>query len=119
MTAALYELLRRDKRATFNDNDELPRLLSSMEDIARDLNTSNVADYCEIVNCVTGLQKMVERANNLVAKEEPRGSSDLPKVVPPNFSTEVVRPGGRHDNDHADIRNIKVLPTTREMAFMD
>ncbi|KAF9765505.1 hypothetical protein IL306_002205 [Fusarium sp. DS 682] len=74
---------------------------------------NNLAELVRLLDMtkrlVTSPSTHVVRAGML--KTEEKGSQDL--LAP--IAAKIDRPGGRHDNDFADISDIAILPTTEEV----
>jgi hypothetical protein len=56
----------------------------------------------------------------LLADEEPPVNPDVKTATPSNSTaacwvTDIIPPGGRHDNDHRNFRNIRIVPTVDEL----
>jgi hypothetical protein len=56
----------------------------------------------------------------LLADEEPRVNPDVRANAPYDgtvacWVTDTIPPGGRHDNDHRNFRNIRIVPTVDEL----
>ncbi|KAJ5849332.1 hypothetical protein N7534_008021 [Penicillium rubens] len=113
---ALYQLLSRVRRARFHD--ELPLLLN----LAREL-ASKITEECSKAD-LDGLQSRIEvmqslvtsASRNLVTPRVHEGDPQRTRPVLSSFPMDVQTPGGRHDNDLADISEILILPTLGEIV---
>ncbi|CAG8022577.1 unnamed protein product [Penicillium salamii] len=116
---ALYQLLLRFRRARFHD--ELPALLSLTRDLA-----SKITDECSKAD-LDGLESktdvmlsLVNSVNRKLATSSvSEGSQQQTGPVLSSFPMDIQIPGGRHDNDLADISQIEILPTHAEIMFGD
>ncbi|KAJ5817143.1 hypothetical protein N7447_009376 [Penicillium robsamsonii] len=112
----LYQLLSRVRRARFHD--ELPVLL----DLAREL-ASKMTEECSKAD-LDGLESRIEvmqslvtsASRNLVTPRAHEGDSQKAMLVVSSFPMDMQIPGGRHDNDLAEISQIQILPTHREIV---
>ena len=110
---ALQELLRREQRAAFHD--DLPDLITSMENLADVAGIDAVASHVLNIG-VAELRGMVGRATGLLHQDgEPQVDGVSTAVVASTYPRELVIPNHRHDNDKADITEIKILPTEDEI----
>ncbi|KAJ5559577.1 hypothetical protein N7513_001976 [Penicillium frequentans] len=113
---ALYQLLSRVRRTRFHD--ELPVLLN----LAREL-ASKITEECSKAD-LDGLQSRIEvmqslvtsASRNLVTPRVHEGDPQRTRPVLSSFLMDVQTPGGRHDNDLADISEILILPTLGEIV---
>jgi hypothetical protein len=118
LLSALYQLLYRVRRARFHD--DLTALLGSLYELVH-----KMTKICSKVD-VEALDNRVEIMRNVVASAL-RGL--VPPTVPeesvPRTSTRLAQstfpmdmeiPGGRHDNDLAEISEIQILPTQGEIV---
>lgn len=109
---ALAELLDREVRSRFND--DMTILLDNIQALAV------LEQPKETTDSVT---PRLDRLRRLLARETSRLSSADDKTcefhntsfVRSTFPTEMALPGGRHDNDFADISQIQILPTRGEI----
>ncbi|KAJ5144090.1 uncharacterized protein N7515_002877 [Penicillium bovifimosum] len=112
----LYQLLSRVRRARFHD--ELPVLL----DLARELGSKvtedcSKADLDGLESRIEVMQSLVTSANrNLVTPRALEGDPQTTGPVLSSFPMDMQIPGGRHDNDLADISQIQILPTHGEIV---
>lgn len=116
LTAALSELLHRISRVRLNV--QLGRLLSSLEMAAQltsQEGSSAISDL--IIGRIGELRGRVARASELLSNE-PETDEDMIWVVRLTYRRDIVKPGGRHDNDNdkADITNISIFPTRAEIS---
>ena len=117
---ALYQLVTRERRACFHDR--MPELLAQLDQMSTFLNDRAMAapgqlatrlskhnqldTLIKIVNMETG-----RLGQSAIAQADPSSSLAASLVYP----VELPTPGGHHDNDHADITNISVFPTSEEL----
>ncbi|KAF4979928.1 hypothetical protein FZEAL_3970 [Fusarium zealandicum] len=113
---AFYELLNRVSRAQFCDGlQALSDLLDEL--IGKLAETAQKADLDALHSRLFIIKRVVAGATSRLAANEPspsvkgggtrRASSSFPK--------KIQTPGGRHDNDFADISDISILPTYEEV----
>ncbi|KAJ5271485.1 hypothetical protein N7524_004754 [Penicillium chrysogenum] len=118
LLSALYQLLYRVRRARFHD--DLTALLGSLYELVH-----KMTKICSKAD-VEALDNRIEIMRNVVASAL-RGL--VPPTVPeesvPRTSTRLAQstfpmdmeiPGGRHDNDLAEISEIQILPTQGEIV---
>ena len=105
---AIRWLLRKEFRARFRE--DLPALIEEMEEFATNtvMKTGESQDTAnrQILE-MKAIAKMSNDAITAYDKEPSHPISVYPKQIKP--------PGGRHDNDHADINRIEIFPTTEEI----
>ncbi|EZG03317.1 hypothetical protein H106_06803 [Trichophyton rubrum CBS 735.88] len=112
---ALHELLRREQRAAYND--ELPDLVTSLENAASALDIDT--QLIRFNSSIAEVRARIGRAIGLLKDKEIDDT-----VTVDGFSTTAVKsyprpisvPGTRHDNDHADITKIRIMPTNEEIC---
>ncbi|KAM5360773.1 hypothetical protein ACJZ2D_013519 [Fusarium nematophilum] len=111
---ALYELLNRVPRAQFCDS--LPALLESLEDVLGRLARDNSGAKLDALKSRLGIVKrVVSGAAGRIATEPSPEDGDAEQQTLSSFPRDVETPGGRHDNDFADISGISILPTYGEI----
>lgn len=109
---ALAELLNREVRSRFNE--DMTNLFDTIQALAVLGQPRATTDP---------VVPRLDRLRRLVARETGRLISDDTKTREPHnasfvqstFPAEVALPGGRHDNDFADISQIQILPTRGEI----
>ncbi|KAJ5545400.1 hypothetical protein N7461_007704 [Penicillium sp. DV-2018c] len=112
----LYQLLSRVRRARFHD--ELHILL----DLSRELSSKmtercSKADLDGLESRVGVMRSLVNSANrNLVTPREHEEDPQKTRPILSSFPMDMQIPGGRHDNDLADISQIRILPTHGEIV---
>lgn len=115
LSNTLYQLLSRVRRARFHD--ELPALLDLILEVGSQLTeTCSKADIDGIESRIEVMHSLITSANRrLVA---PRVYEETPQSVSAlsSFPLDMQIPGGRHDNDLADISEVKILPTHGEIV---
>ncbi|KAJ6003313.1 hypothetical protein N7451_005860 [Penicillium sp. IBT 35674x] len=112
----LYQLLSRVRRARFHD--EIPALLDLIRQVG-----SQITETCSKAD-IDGLESRIEVMQSLIAsatrslftprvhEENPQGSGSALSSFPLDMQT----PGGRHDNDLAEISQVQILPTHGEIV---
>ncbi|UPX11032.1 uncharacterized protein EKO05_0001658 [Ascochyta rabiei] len=113
LTAALYELLYRDRRARLNDC--LLELVDTIE-TAADIVPENLPSVTSTIvkNCIADTRALINRAKGLVSDEE--STEDVPRTLAAStYPRDLVLPADRHDNDKLDIVEITIFPTREEL----
>ncbi|KAK4445672.1 NFX1-type zinc finger-containing protein 1 [Podospora aff. communis PSN243] len=116
MLDALYELLRREKRASLHP--DLPTLLDGFSSVLRSLEASVPNNFQRHSDRITRLRRIVDLTSDRLVDgtthdEQPtNGFLDGHHVFP----HETRFPDSRHDNDHEDISQISIMPTPGEIA---
>ncbi|KAJ5926865.1 hypothetical protein N7516_008638 [Penicillium verrucosum] len=115
---ALYQLLYRVRRARFHD--DLPSLLGSLHELVQ-----KIAKVCPNAD-VEALDNRTEIMRNVVASAhrslvqprvpEENGQDAETGLAQSKFPMDIEIPGGRHDNDLAEISQIQILPTQGEIV---
>ncbi|KAH9907356.1 hypothetical protein F4778DRAFT_768940 [Xylariomycetidae sp. FL2044] len=114
-TKALSELLVREPRTRLNE--DLPALLKSMDNFVRLLRrSSGNSELDRSMNDIEAIRSIVSSAKNrLTGKEIPQGEPSQLGPIRSTFPMSIAMPGGRHDNDFADLVKIRILPTYEEI----
>ncbi|KAJ5769858.1 uncharacterized protein N7511_001909 [Penicillium nucicola] len=112
---ALYQLLYRIRQARLNDG--LPLLLDLLDElVGTHLKACSVADLDAFSSRLEIMRNLVTAANDslvpVLQTESPQGT----RVVESSFPLDMELPGGRHDNDLADISMIRLIPTYGEIV---
>ncbi|KAJ5508052.1 hypothetical protein N7527_010195 [Penicillium freii] len=111
----LYQLLSRVRRARFHD--EIPALLDLIREVG-----SQITETCSKAD-IDGLESRIEVMQSLIASAN--RSLFTPRVHEENlqsgsalssFPLDMQTPGGRHDNDLAEISQVQILPTHGEIV---
>ncbi|OQD75805.1 hypothetical protein PENDEC_c006G06838 [Penicillium decumbens] len=111
----LYQLLSRVRRARFHD--EIPALLDLIREVG-----SQITETCSKAD-IDGLERRIEVMQSLIASAN--RSLFTPRVHEENlqsgsalssFPLDMQTPGGRHDNDLAEISQVQILPTHGEIV---
>ena len=112
---ALREILRRTPRALFND--QLPELVRSLSTVFETAGMSDTSGDYRIVNhLVNEFQRLLDRPNDVQASDFSRpGGRRMQPFPESTYPRDLQLPGGRHNNDKADITNIKIAPTEDEI----
>ncbi|SCO78800.1 related to ECM32-DNA dependent ATPase/DNA helicase B [Fusarium oxysporum] len=114
---ALHELLSKVQRAQFSDGT--PGLLKSLDELV-----NAVAEGASKTD-LDGLRTRLEitkrvvsgSTGRIVTTQDPsEDSKKASKFVASSFPQAVAIPGGRHDNDFADISDVSLLPTQGEIT---
>ncbi|KAH6893145.1 hypothetical protein B0T10DRAFT_436979, partial [Thelonectria olida] len=114
---ALYELLSRDRRARLHDDlrelfDLLDELISTMNGVC------SKADLDALGSRIAIMRRVVASASRglVTAEVTQDANSGTAGPVQSSFPMDMEIPGGRHDNDLADISQIQILPTRGEIV---
>lgn len=112
MLKALAELFNREARARFNE--DLATLLDNIQALAA---LAQPEPVTSITPRIDHLRRLVVREAARVADPEGEGNhaANHP-LTRSTFKTQMILPGGRHNNDSADISNIQILPTYSEIV---
>lgn len=115
MSTAIRELLRREQRAAFHD--DFPGLLNSLQSIVEVTGIDEGSMTFQIVtNRIRELRATVARANGLLSnKEAPQANGISAPATMSTYPRDIMIPGGRHDNDNADITKVNIFPTEDEI----
>ncbi|XPS74887.1 hypothetical protein M3J09_006999 [Ascochyta lentis] len=113
LSAALYELLYRNRRARIND--DLDRLVDALESAANIIPASLPSMASTIVkSSIADTRALVNRAKGLVSDDE--STEDAPRVSAASlYPRDLVVPANRHNNDKVDIAEITIFPTREEL----
>ncbi|KAJ5938042.1 hypothetical protein N7454_004384 [Penicillium verhagenii] len=112
----LYQLLSRVRRARFHD--DLPALLDLMSELSFRLTEKCLpADLDGLNSRIEVMKSLIASANrNLVTSEVTNKPAKKAESVLSSFPMDMQIPGGRHDNDFADISQIWIFPTHGEIV---
>lgn len=115
LSTALSELLRRESRARYNE--QLPDLINSLRNAAQLITEEgSLVTRGILIQRATDLQSVVARACGLLcAEEDAEPNKQGTSVFRSTYTPTMLMPGGRHDNDKADISKIKIFPTQDEI----
>ncbi|KAF2856036.1 hypothetical protein T440DRAFT_96542 [Plenodomus tracheiphilus IPT5] len=115
MPLALYELLRRERRARFNEN--IPALIGSLKNVADTFKDKvQLASGIRIARRIADIQALVTGAQELLAVHSVDSDSDASDDgIVSFYPRDLVIPSGRHDNDKKNIADITVFPTRDEI----
>jgi hypothetical protein len=112
---ALYQLLYRVRQARFHN--DLPLLLNLLEElVGTNPGACSTADLDALSSKLEIMRNLVTAANNSLSPAKPTEKPHRAGVAQSSFPLEIEPPGGRHDNDFADISQIKLLPTDGEIV---
>ncbi|KAJ4352735.1 hypothetical protein N0V95_004007 [Ascochyta clinopodiicola] len=114
LTAALYELLRRDRRARLNDC--LDKLVNAI-DTAADIIPANLPSVTSTIvkNCIADTRALINRAKDLISDEE--STEDTPRTFAASmYPRDIAVPANRYDNDKLDIAEVTIFPTREELV---
>lgn len=119
MLEVLYQLLAREKRASFND--DLTELLGEIDQMFHALETATDPAgqaYFARRDKLERLRRMVDLSTGLLAEadvQDPIGVHAASAALAV-YPIEMPPPGGRHDNDCMDISQISIIPTAAEIS---
>lgn len=115
LSIALTKLLRRESRARFNE--DLPGLLDALDNAAPlTMHEDSAVSADKIAGEVATCRAMVARAHGLLVEESEQDPKNISSAAnQSSYPRSIVTPGGRHDNDHADITKISLFPTRDEI----
>ncbi|KAL1792144.1 hypothetical protein ACET3X_009895 [Alternaria dauci] len=115
MALALFELLKRERRARFND-DVIP-LVDSIQ-TASDACKGSPDISARITNRLNDIRALVARAQGLLADDvgdDDTGDHDDGSGQKSSYPRDLVVPSGRFDNDKKDIGDLVLFPTRDEI----
>ncbi|KAJ5915677.1 hypothetical protein N7466_011610 [Penicillium verhagenii] len=112
----LYQLLSRVRRVRFHD--DLPALLDLTSELSFRLTEKCLpADLDGLNSRIEVMQSLIASANrNLVPSEVTTKPAQKAESILSSFPMDMQIPGGRHDNDFADISQIQIFPTHGEIV---
>lgn len=112
----LYQLLSRVRRARFHD--DIPALLELTRELVHKLTeTCSKADIDGFESRIEVMQNLITNANRSLAPPRmPEADSRRAGPVQSSFPMDIQIPGGRHDNDLAEISQVQILPTHGEIV---
>ncbi|KAG9186672.1 hypothetical protein G6011_09780 [Alternaria panax] len=115
MAMALFELLRRERRARFND-DIIPLVdsIQTASDACKDSSDTST----RTTNRLNDIRALVARAQGLLvegASDEDAGDYDDDSGQRSCYPSDLVVPSGRFDNDKKDIGDLVLFPTRDEI----
>ncbi|KAJ5670148.1 uncharacterized protein N7477_005511 [Penicillium maclennaniae] len=111
----IYQLLSRVRRARFHD--EMPALLELTREMAQKMTeTCSKADLDGFESKIEVMQSLITSANrSLASLRMPEADPQKAGPVQSTFPMDIQIPGGRHDNDLAEISQVQILPTYGEV----
>lgn len=114
MSIAVFELLRRESRARFND--EIPTLVDSIQ-AATDTVKGVVSNTPTLIqNRLKDIRALITRAQSLIADKTLDDSSTADDEGNTSFyPRDLIVPSNRFDNDKKDIVEIVLFPTRDEI----
>ncbi|KAJ6003535.1 hypothetical protein N7522_006227 [Penicillium canescens] len=112
----LYQLLSRVRRARFHD--EIPALLDLIREVGFQITeTCSKADIDGLESRIEVMQSLIASANrSLFTPRVHEGNSQESGSALSSFPLDMQTPGGRHDNDLAEISEVQILPTHGEIV---
>jgi hypothetical protein len=117
-SVALCEVLKREQRARFNE--DLPELVDRLEHVASQVLARGSNGVIQSVfNQVVQMRGMIARAKGLLAEDEPQKNSVFTTAITSTYPRQIKIPHGHHDNDKADITQIKIFPTLDEIMSIE
>ncbi|KAM0417324.1 hypothetical protein ACHAPT_012640 [Fusarium lateritium] len=116
ISAALYQLLNRVSRAQFCDN--LPALLEPLGKLVENIGKESPgSDFDALQGRLNIITRVVDgAAGRVIAAKPPSDNEHDAQPVSSSFPKHVEIPGGRHDNDFADISDVAIMPTYGEIT---
>lgn len=124
LVSSLYELLRRERKCLLHD--ELPELLNAVEakttqfDRLTDNASAAAPDLDAVRIQLDMMKRMVDGARGrLASNKKVDAIIRSANIIQSTFPLQVVIPGGKHDNDFADISKIEIFPTLGEIMSGD
>jgi hypothetical protein len=116
---ALYQLLSRVARARFHD--ELPGLLDLTGKLVIEMTeTCSNADLDGLEGRLEVMRSLITSASRTLVKTRgPEEASHMAELALSSFPMDMQIPGGRHDNDFAEISRVLILPTHQEIVSSD
>lgn len=111
MSMVLRELLRREKRAIFNEN--LTRLVDTIENATAHVGISPLSAPV-LRNILQELRGMVAHSNVVIQPQVVERDVST-RVVTSTYPQQIILPCDRHDNDKMDIAQISIFPTLAEV----
>ncbi|KAL2174062.1 uncharacterized protein P884DRAFT_280455 [Thermothelomyces heterothallicus CBS 202.75] len=121
---SLYELFRRERKGLLND--ALPRLLDALREKAARLASlaeepgPDSVDLDAVGMQIDIIRRMMDGARGGLSEGETAQAITVGNTraigIQSTFPSEVVVPGGKHDNDFADITKIQIFPTLGEIT---
>lgn len=123
IASSLHELLRRERKCLLND--ALPALLDHLAEKTIQLSSVVSQDAAEATGDLDAVdikidmaRRMIDGARRGLVNYEPAGgpAARVTGTIQSTFPTEVVVPGGNHDNDFPDITKIQIFPTLDEVT---
>jgi hypothetical protein len=116
---ALYQLLSRVTRARLHD--ELPGLLDLTSKLVLEMTeTCSNADLDGLEGRLDVIRSLITSASRALVKTRgPEEASRTAELALSSFPMDMQIPGGRHDNDFAEISRVLILPTHQEIVSSD
>ncbi len=122
VVSSLYELLRRERKCLLHD--ALPELLDALLSKATEFavligDADAPSPNLDATTVRIGtMKRMMDGARGRIAGDSVAATTNGRDAGPVHstFPLEVVVPGGRHDNDFADISKIQIFPTLGEIT---
>jgi hypothetical protein len=110
---ALFELLRRERRARFNE--AVPTLVDLIYATANVLKGDVSSEsLTRTVNRLNDIRALVSRAQDLLASDAQEGEADGDDATS-FYPRDLIVPSGRYDNDKKDIADLVIFPTRDEI----
>ncbi|EGC45732.1 conserved hypothetical protein [Histoplasma capsulatum var. duboisii H88] len=111
----LYQLLSRVRRARFHD--EIPALLDLIREVGSQIETCSKANINGLENRIEVIQSLIASANRSLFTPRAYEENHQKSVsAHSSFPLDMQTPGGRHNNDLAEISQVQILPTHREIV---
>ncbi|KAF4457780.1 hypothetical protein F53441_353 [Fusarium austroafricanum] len=111
----LNDLLMKTIRVRFCDR--LPNLIESLDDLIAEISRHLSGAFCDGLRGRLDIKRIIAGSTARIATPKPSTDKKAnKKSVASSFPQEIAIPGGRHDNDFADISDISILPTQGEIT---
>ncbi|KAL5337619.1 hypothetical protein BJX70DRAFT_409080 [Aspergillus crustosus] len=112
----IYQLLSRVRRARFHE--DIRALLDLTHELVSKMTaTCSRADLDGVRSKIETMRRLIASANSsLVTRSAREGPPSQTTGLLSSFPMEMEIPGGRHDNDLADISQVQILPTHGEIV---
>ncbi|KAL2168166.1 hypothetical protein VTG60DRAFT_334 [Thermothelomyces hinnuleus] len=121
---SLYELFRRERKGLLNDAlscllDALREKAVQLASLAQEPGPDSV-DLDAVGMQIDIIRRMMNGARGGLSEDETAQAITVGNTraigIQSTFPSEVVVPGGKHDNDFADITKIQIFPTLGEIT---
>ncbi|KAJ5154999.1 uncharacterized protein N7500_010438 [Penicillium coprophilum] len=111
----LYQLLSRVRHARFHD--EMPALLDLIRKVGSQITeTCSKADIDGLESRIEVMQSLITSANRSLFTPRVHEENLHSGSARSSFPLDMQTPGGRHDNDLAEISQVQIFPTHGEIV---